>query len=109
GGKGRFQKADAVGVLLPSFSGDIEGKEMEWVRLTTDRLLDFARVSLRGLTDAWRDDPSIEIDIFKTGEIISTGFIPATLDGEPKTFLSQVKITYERKGPCVIAVEQPKA
>lgn len=109
GGKGRFQKADAVGVLLPSFSGEIEGKEMEWVRLTTDRLVDFARVSLRGLTDAWRDDPSIEIDIFTSGEIVSTGFIPATLDGEPKTFLSQVKITYERKGPCVIAVEQPKA
>jgi hypothetical protein len=108
-GKGRFQKADAVGVLLPSFSGVIEGNEMEWVRLTTDRLVDFARVSLRGLSDAWRDDPSIEIDITQKGEIVSSGFIPATLDGEPKTFLSQVKITYERKGPCVIAVEQPKA
>lgn len=109
GVKGHFQKADAVGVLLPSFSGEIEGKEMEWVRLTTERLVDFARVSLRGLSDAWRDDPSIEIDITQTGEIRSAGIIPATLDGEPKTFMGEIKITYERKGPCVIAVEQPKA
>lgn len=109
GSKGRFQKSDAVGVLLPAFSGDIEGKEMEWVRLTTDRLLDFARVSLRALSDAWRNDPSIEIDITQKGEITSHGIIPATLDGEPVTFLGEVKITYERKGPCVIAVEQPKA
>lgn len=105
----RFSKVDALGVFLPSFSGDVEGKELEWVRLTTDRLLDFARVSFRGLSDAWREDPSIKIDMTKSGQIRSAGIIPATLDGEPKTFLGEVKITYERRGPCVIAVEQAKA
>jgi hypothetical protein len=104
--KKRFSNVDALGVLLPSFSGDLEGKDLEWVRLSTERLVDLARVSLRGLSDAWREDPSIKIDITRSGVVRSTGIIPATLDGEPKTFLGEVKVTYERRGPSVIAVEQ---
>ncbi len=105
GEKKRFSKVDAVGVLLPSYSGELEGEGLEWVRLNTDGLVDFARVGLRGLSDAWRADASIRIDVTKSGEIKSTGIIPATLDGEPHTFLGYAKITYARRGPNVIAVK----
>ena len=107
GEKKRFSKVDAVGVLLPSYSGELEGEGLEWVRLNTDGLVDFARVGLRGLSDAWRADASIRIDVTKSGEVKSTGIIPATLDGEPHTFLGYVKITYARRGPNVIAVRTP--
>jgi diacylglycerol kinase family enzyme len=107
GEKKRFSKVDALGVLLPSYSGELEGEGLEWVRLNTEGLADLARVGLRGLSDAWRDDASIRIDVTKSGEIKSTGIIPATLDGEPHTFLGHVKITYERRGPNVIAVKTP--
>lgn len=99
------QKVAAVGVLCPSFSGEVEGKELEWVTLDASRLLDLARVSWRSMSNAWRDDPAIEIGQCKSGEISSLGLIPATLDGEPKTFVSSIKITYNPNGPRVLALE----
>ncbi|WP_395648319.1 diacylglycerol/lipid kinase family protein [Terricaulis sp.] len=100
-----MQKVAAVGVLCPAFSGEVEGKELEWVTLDASRLLDLARVSLRSMSNAWRDDPAIEIGQCKSGEISSPGLIPATLDGEPKTFVSSIKITYSPNGPRVLALE----
>lgn len=99
------QKVAAVGVLCPAFSGEVEGKELEWVTLDASRLLDLARVSLRAVSNGWRDDPQIEIGQCKTGDIWSPGLIPATLDGEPKTFTASIKITYNPNGPRVIALE----
>ncbi|MGE0742234.1 MAG: diacylglycerol kinase family protein [Hyphomonadaceae bacterium] len=103
------KKAEAIGVLCPSFSGGIEADSLEWVRLDAKHLLDLARVGLRALTRGWRDDPVIEISKCRTGDIISLGVIPATLDGEPHTFLSRVRITYDKRGPRVIALEQEES
>ncbi|MDX2277121.1 MAG: diacylglycerol kinase family protein [Hyphomonadaceae bacterium] len=99
------QTAAAIGVLCPSFSGEIEGEALEWVRLDASQLLDLARVSLRAIGNSWRDDPSIEIAQCKTGSIMSGGVIPSTLDGEPHTFFSHVRIVYDPKGPRVIALK----
>jgi diacylglycerol kinase family enzyme len=94
-----------IGVLCPSFSGGIEADTLEWVRLDARHALDFARVSLRALTADWRNDSSVEIAPCKSSDIVSLGLIPATLDGEPRTFVSRVRVTYDPKGPRVIALE----
>jgi diacylglycerol kinase family enzyme len=101
-----MRAAEAVGVLCPSFSGEVEANCLEWVRLDARHLLDLARVSVRAMTEGWRKDPSVEIGTCRTGDIVSLGLIPATLDGEPRTFVSRVRITFDPKGPRVIVVEE---
>jgi diacylglycerol kinase family enzyme len=99
------QSAAAIGVLCPSFSGEVEGEGLEWVRLDANRLIDLARVSLRAIGNSWRDDSTIEIAQCQTGSIMSAGVIPSTLDGEPETFFRHIRIRYDAKGPRVIALE----
>lgn len=101
-----MRRAEAVGVLCPAFSGGIRSEDLEWVRLDAKHLLDLARVSLRALTAAWRTDPSIEIARCRSSDIVSLGVIPATLDGEPRTYVSRVRVTYDPRGPRVIALPQ---
>ncbi|MBL8545184.1 MAG: NAD(+)/NADH kinase [Hyphomonadaceae bacterium] len=105
-GTAKMRKAEGIGVLLPSFSGGIEAEHLEWVRLDAKHLLDLARVSLRAITADWRNDSTIEIGNCKTGDIYASGIIPATLDGEPRTFLSYVRITFDKNGPKVLALAQ---
>lgn len=104
-GSGKMRKAEGIGVLLPSFSGGIESDALEWVRLDARHLLDLARVSLRAITADWRNDSTVEIGKCKTGDIYASGIIPATLDGEPRTFLSYVRITFDKRGPKVLALD----
>lgn len=104
-GREQMRKAEAIGVLCPSFSGGIESDALEWVKLDARHLLDLARVSLRALTADWRNDSSVEIAPCKSSDIVSLGIIPATLDGEPRTFVSRVRVTYDPNGPRVIALE----
>lgn len=99
-----MRRAEAIGVLCPSFSGGIAAEHLEWVRLDAKHLLDLARVSLRAITTAWRNDQSIEIGKCRSSDIVSLGVIPATLDGEPRTFFHRVRVTYDPRGPKVIAV-----
>ena len=103
-GRKKLASAEAIGVLCPSFSGVIDGADLEWVRLEANDLLDLARVSLRALGDGWRKDSTIEITHCKHGDIRSKGLIPGVLDGEPKTFLPYVRIAYNKNGPRVIAL-----
>ena len=105
-GEGKMRKAEGIGVLCPSFSGGIESKHLEWVRLDAKHLLDLARVSLRAITADWRNDSTVEVSKCETGDIYSQGIIPATLDGEPRTFISYVRITFDKRGPKVLAVEE---
>ncbi|MEZ5971290.1 MAG: diacylglycerol kinase family protein [Hyphomonadaceae bacterium] len=104
-GSRKMRKAEGIGVLLPSFSGGTESESLEWVRLDARHLLDLARVSLRAMTADWRNDVSVEISETRTGDIYAPGMIPATLDGEPRTFLSYVRITFDKRGPKVLALE----
>jgi len=110
-GKQRMKSIEAIGVLLPSFSGGIEAEDLEWVRLDAHHVLDLARVGIRALTAGWRNDPAIEIARTKTGDIdASLGYIHATLDGEPRRFYSRVHIKYDARGPRVLALEpEPEA
>lgn len=101
----KMRKAEAVGVLCPSYSGAVEGEYLEWVRLDSDRLLDFLRVGIRAMGPGWRDDPAVELRRCRSGDIVSLGVIPAVLDGEPRTFVSRVKITYSPNGPRVLALD----
>jgi diacylglycerol kinase family enzyme len=105
-GKDKMRKAEGIGVLCPSFSGGIEADYLEWVRLDTKHFLDLARVSLRALTKDWRNDSTVEIGKCETGDIYAPGIIPATLDGEPRTFLSYVRITFDKRGPKVLALDE---
>ncbi|MDZ4693244.1 diacylglycerol/lipid kinase family protein [Terricaulis sp.] len=101
-----MRRAEAIGILCPSFSGGIHADSLEWVRLDAKHLLDLARVSVMSITTAWRNDSSVEITTCRTSDIVSLGVIPATLDGEPRTFFHRVRIAYEPKGPRVIALQQ---
>jgi diacylglycerol kinase family enzyme len=109
-GRAPMQKIEAIGVLLPSFSGGLEADDLEWVRLDARHIFDLARVSLRAMTDGWRKDPAIEIGRCTTGDIDAAfGYVHATLDGEPKRFYSRVHIKYDSRGPRVLALEQEPA
>jgi len=100
-----ISKAEGYGVLCPAFSGGVQAESLEWVRLDARHFRDLARVSMRAITQGWRSDSAVEIGECRTGDIVSTGLIPATLDGEPRTYVSRVHIEYEPKGPRVIALE----
>jgi len=101
---GVASRAEAVGVLCPAYSGGVEGRSLEWVRLDVARVLDFLRVGLRSVIGGWRDDPTIAISNCSSGEIRSIGIIPAVLDGEPVTFVSKVRIRILSGGPKVLMV-----
>lgn len=101
-----MRRAEAIGVLCPAFSGGVTSDDLEWVRLDARHLLDLARVGLRSLTAAWRSDDSIEIGRCRSSDILSLGIIPATLDGEPRTYISRVRVTYDPNGPRVLALPQ---
>jgi diacylglycerol kinase family enzyme len=105
----RLRKAEAVGVLCAAFSGRVGDEGLEWVRFDAKNTVDLARFSLKGLSSAWREDKTVEIGGCVHGQIYSTGVIPAALDGEPRTFLSSVRITYDAKGPRVLVLEDEKA
>ncbi len=105
-GSDKMRKAEGIGVLCPSFSGGIEADNLEWVRLDAKDLVELARVSLRAITADWRNDSTIEIGKCETGDIYAPGIIPATLDGEPRTFLSYVRITFTKNGPKVLALDE---
>lgn len=101
----RMRRARAIGVLCPVFSGALAADDFEWVRLERDGLIDMARLGLRSaLGPGWREDDAVDLRRCTRGDIVSLGLIPATLDGEPRTFLSRVQITFEREGPLVVAV-----
>ena len=102
----RLRRAEGIGVLCPSFSGGIESDHLEWVRLDSKDLIDLARISVRALSASWREDSTIEIDNCQSGDIFSPVIIPATLDGEPRTFLSYVRITFDAHGPKVLALDE---
>ncbi len=98
-------KAEAIAVLCPSFSGSVERAPLEWVRFDARRLHDILRVGVKALTSAWRGDEAIEVQPCERGDIVSRGFIPAILDGEPQTFHGRVRIQTLRDGPRVLALD----
>jgi diacylglycerol kinase family enzyme len=102
----KMRKAEGIGVLCPSFSGGIESDHLEWVRLDAKHFVDLARVSLRAITADWRNDDAVDITNCQSGAIYAPGIIPATLDGEPRTFLSYVRITFDKRGPKVLALDE---
>lgn len=103
---GRMAKAEAIGVLCPSFSGGVEGEALEWVRLDASGLGELIRVGVRAIGGAWRNDPTVDLHTCKRGHIVSAGIIPATLDGEPKTFAGRIRIDFVRDGPRVLVVDE---
>jgi diacylglycerol kinase family enzyme len=99
-----MQPAEAIGVLCPSFAGALEGDQLEWVRLDAGNIVDLVRLGVSAMSPGWRDDPAVDIRLCNKGQIRSAGVIPATLDGEPRVFVSSVRITYDLRGPRVIAL-----
>jgi diacylglycerol kinase family enzyme len=102
---GLASRAEAIGVLCPAYSGAVEGKTLEWVKLDTARITDMVRVGLRAVIGGWRDDPTIDLSHTREGELRALGIIPATLDGEPTTFVSRVRIRMLGQGPKVLVVD----
>jgi len=101
-----WRRAEAVGVLGPSFSGETSPNNLEWVRFEGRGLPDLLGLGLRAVADDWRRSPSVEIEVCEGGDIVSIGAIPATLDGEPKSFHGRVRVEMMRRGPRVLM--QPK-
>ena len=104
-----FRQAEAIGALLPSFGGGLEGEGLEWVHLRANHFVDLARVSVRALGEGWRNDSAVETWQARAGDIVSPGMIPATLDGEPHNFFSHVRVTYDANGVRVLALQPEKA
>ena len=102
---GFASRAEAIGVLCPAYSGDLQGETLEWVRLDVARITDLVRVGLRAVIGGWREDATIDLSHTTRGVISSIGLIPATLDGEPMNFTGRVRITIMRQGPKALAVE----
>lgn len=106
-GSERMEKTEAIGVLLPSFSGGIEADDLEWVRLEARHVFDLARVSIKAITAGWRKDQAVEIAHTRSGDVDAAfGYVHATLDGEPRRFYSRVHIKYDPNGPRVLALEE---
>jgi diacylglycerol kinase family enzyme len=103
----RLRKTEAVAVLCGAFTGQVS-EGLEWVRFDAQKTFDLARLSFKALSQSWREDKSVEISACTRGQIYSPGVIPATLDGEPRTFLSSVRITYDPKGPRVLMLDDEK-
>jgi diacylglycerol kinase family enzyme len=100
-----MRRAETIGVLCPSFSGEIAGEYLEWVRMNPGTIIDMARIGMRALGGpGWREDENVETRQCKSGEVRGHGVISATLDGEPHTFISRVRIRYVGKGPRVVFV-----
>jgi diacylglycerol kinase family enzyme len=103
----RLRKTEAVGVLCGAFTGQV-GEGLEWVRFDAQKTIDLARLSFKALSQSWREDKTVEISGCTHGQIYSPGVIPAALDGEPRTFLRSVRITYDAKGPRVLMLDEEK-
>lgn len=105
----RLRRCEAIGVLCGAFTGDAAAEGLEWVRLDAKSTIDLARLSFKALVQNWRKDKTVEISACKRGQIYSPGVIPATLDGEPRTFVSSVRISYDPKGPRVLVLNEERA
>ncbi|MBI1252256.1 MAG: diacylglycerol kinase family lipid kinase [Alphaproteobacteria bacterium] len=101
------QKAEAIGVLCPSFAGRLEGDDLEWVRFDARSVHDFISLGWRTLTSSWRNDRSIDIQRCEGGDIVGRRLIPAILDGEPHAFHGRIRIEKLRDGPKVLALPNP--
>jgi len=99
---GLAARAEAAGVLCPAYRGEIEGQNLEWVRLNAAQIVDFVRVGVRSVIGGWREDPAIELSSARSGEIRAIGTIPAVLDGEPMTFKRHVRVRTLTDGPKVL-------
>jgi hypothetical protein len=105
-GRDRMTRTEAIGVLLPSFSGGLQADDLEWVRLEARHVFDLARVSVKAITAGWRNDKAVEISHCRSGDIDAAfGYVHATLDGEPRRFYSRVHVKYEPHGPRVLALQ----
>ncbi|MGE3142854.1 MAG: diacylglycerol kinase family protein, partial [Hyphomonadaceae bacterium] len=100
----RTRRSEAVGVLCAAFSGQMESDDLEWVHMNARSFLDLARINVRALGAGWREDSGIETSRCAGGELKRRGVIPATLDGEPRSFLSHVRIERLPQGPRVLAL-----
>jgi len=105
----RLRRSEAIAVLCGAFTGDASAKGLEWVRFDAKSTIDLARLSFKALSQAWREDKTIEISACVRGQIYSPGVIPATLDGEPRTFVSSVRISHDPKGPRVLVLDEERA
>ena len=105
----RLRRSEAIAVLCGAFTGELSADGLEWVRFDAKGPSDIARLGLKALSQAWREDKTVEICACSRGQIYSPGVIPASLDGEPRTFLSSVRISYDAKGPRVLALEEKSA
>lgn len=103
---GAATRAEAAGVLCPAYRGEIQGQNLEWVRLNAAGLFDLVRVGLRAICGGWRDDPAIDRSWSASGEVRSVGPIPAVLDGEPITFKAHVHVRMVKNGPKILMTRQ---
>jgi len=105
----RLRRSEAIAVLCGAFAGDAGAEGLEWVRFDAKNTIDLARLSFKALIQTWRQDKTVEISACVRGQIYSPGVIPATLDGEPRIFVSSVRISYDPKGPRVLMLDEARA
>jgi diacylglycerol kinase family enzyme len=97
-------KAEALTLLCPLVSRALEDDDraLEAAALDPRHAADAFRLAFRTVasevTDRfdWRDDPSVEVTRFRTGQVWAPGSIPVICDGESQRMPSSVEIDFRQ-------------
>ena len=108
--EGARRKAEALTLMCPLVSRGLqEDIGLEAAVLDPRGALDGFRLGLSTLVGAWRNDPSVAVEVCRTGEAWAHGRLPAVLDGEPHRLTSPVKIAYRPRAFRALVPEDCEA
>jgi diacylglycerol kinase family enzyme len=104
--EGAWRRLKALGVVAPRVAATAPATDLEWVRFNGAGMEDLLRLGLEAAAGDWRAAASIETEPCSAGDIVSTGPIPAILDGEPKMFHGRIRVERMQKGPRVLMLPE---
>ncbi len=92
-------KAEALTLMCPLVSTALDADEraLEAAALDPSSALDVFRLGFNAARGQWREDPSVNAGLCRTGRVWAGGRIPAILDGEPARFDPEVSIRFRPK------------
>jgi diacylglycerol kinase family enzyme len=71
-----------------------EESALEMAALDIHDAREMARLAFRGVTGAWRDDPSVSVELVQRGWAAMRGSLPAILDGEAQKLPRRVEFEF---------------
>jgi diacylglycerol kinase family enzyme len=86
---------EALALICPLVSRALDTEcALEMAALDFHNAREMARLALRGVTGAWRDDPSVSIQRIERGWATMRGSMPAILDGEAHKLPRRVEFEF---------------